>query len=905
MNPPPSRSSSSRRCARAYVCATWPSRSCAASSPVANPEEGPLVLLDGMSLAFRAYFALSPDIQTSSGLVTNALHGFASMLISLVKSQRPRALAVAFDLPGGTFRDAMTDDYKGGRAETPADLEPQFDLIRAMCETLAIPVLGVEGFEADDVLATLATWARDEQMPVIVVTGDRDTFQLVQDPYVRVLYNRRGVSDYSLYDEAGIFERCGIEAARYPLLAALRGDASDNLPGVPGVGEKTAAKLFAQYADLDELYAHLDELTPKLRENLANFEARARNNEKVMRLVRDVPLGVKPEDLTLGGWDRAAVHAFFDRFEMNSVRARVERLMSEGLLGAAATTSSATVTPEPKEVHPVAPAATVAPLATVLAGSSPTVALAGDRVAVYDLASGVLALADVDDLFANVGDVALGGHDVKALYRRAEERGARLRDPSDDTAIMAFLVDPVSGHYELNAVVERFLNESLSTEAPSLFGGSNDETLTRDVQVIARLRQKLREEIVQWELTFIYEKVELPLVAVLGRMEARGVRVDAELLRTIAEEFASEAASLDAAIQEIAGHPFKVNSPQQLQVVLFEELGLTPTKKIKSGYSTDATSLEAIVGEHEIIAKILRYREVEKLRSTYGAPLISTIAADGRIHASFNQTVARTGRLSSESPNLHNIPVRSFEGRRLRYAFVPSPGWLLAVSDYNQIELRILAHLSQDEGLLRAFDGHEDVHRSIASSVFGVSVEAVTAEQREQAKAVSYGLAYGMEAFGLSQRLAIPVSEARAIMDRYFEGFPSLRAYMERTIAEIRRVGYSRTEFGRIRPFPDLLTAVGPQRQAAERQAMNAGIQGLAADIFKSALVRLDHALSEAGLEARLILQVHDEVLVEAPPHERDEVGVRIVDALTHAANLRVPLEVSLNWGENWAAAKG
>ncbi|HEY7932050.1 MAG TPA: DNA polymerase I [Acidimicrobiales bacterium] len=869
-----------------------------------NPEEGPLVLLDGMSLAFRAYFALSPDIKTSSGLATNALHGFASMLISLVKSQQPRALAVAFDLPGGTFRDAMTEDYKGGRAETPADLEPQFDLIRTMCETLAIPVLGVEGFEADDVLATLATWARDQQIPVIVVTGDRDTFQLVQDPYVRVLYNRRGVSDYSLYDEAGIFERCGIEAARYPLLAALRGDASDNLPGVPGVGEKTAAKLFAQYANLDELYAHLEDLTPKLRENLANFEVRARNNEKVMRLVRDVPLDFKLEDLTLGGWDRAAVHAFFERFEMNSVRGRVDRLMSEGLLGAPSTAPSVQA-PSVEKVRPAAPVTTLATLASVLAAPSPTLALAGDRVAVYDLASGALALADVAELFASVGDVALGGHDVKTLYRRAEELGVRLADPADDTAIMAFLVDPVSGHYELSAVVERFLGESLSDDAPSLFGGSNDETLARDVQVIARLRQKLREEIIQWELTFIYEQVELPLVAVLGRMEARGIRVDAQLLRTIAEEFASEAASLDDEIQTMAGHPFKVNSPQQLQVVLFEELGLTPTKKIKSGFSTDANSLEAIVGEHDIIAKILRYREVEKLRSTYGAPLISTIAPDGRIHASFNQTVARTGRLSSESPNLHNIPVRSFEGRRLRYAFVPSPGWLLAVSDYNQIELRILAHLSQDEGLLRAFGGHQDVHRSIASSVFGVPVAAVTTEQREQAKAVSYGLAYGMEAFGLSQRLGIPVSEAKAIMNRYFEGFPSLRAYMERTIAEIRRVGYSRTEFGRIRPFPDLVTAVGAQRQAAERQAMNAGIQGLAADIFKSALVRLDHALSEASLEARLILQVHDEVLVEAPPKEQDEVGAIIVEALTHAANLRVPLEVSLNWGANWAAAKG
>jgi DNA polymerase-1 len=377
------------------------------------------------------------------------------------------------------------------------------------------------------------------------------------------------------------------------------------------------------------------------------------------------------------------------------------------------------------------------------------------------------------------------------------------------------------------------------------------------------------------------------------------------MLRTINEEFAREATSLEGQIQKVAGHEFKVNSPQQLQTVLFNELGLTAVKKIKSGFSTDAASLEAIVGEHQIVALILRYREVEKLRNTYGAPLIDAVGPDGRIHAEFKQTVARTGRLSSENPNLHNIPVRSQEGRRLRYAFVPSPGWLLCVADYNQIELRILAHLSQDSGLLAAFASNEDVHRSIAGSVFKVSPKDVNHEQREQAKAVSYGLAYGMEAYGLSQRLGVSVSSAKEIIEKYFTGFPSLRAYMDATIKEIRSRGYSRTEFGRIRPFPDLATAVGPQRQAAERQAMNAGIQGLAADVFKFALVRLDHELSTAGLAARLILQVHDEVLVEAPPAEKDQVEAIILDALTNAAHLSVPLEVSLSWGENWAVAKG
>lgn len=861
-----------------------------------------------MSLAFRAFFALPPDIATSEGLVTNALHGFAAMLLSLVRTQSPRALAVAFDLPGGTFRDAMVEDYKGGRAETPPEIEHQFELIRNLCEVLHIPVLGVANFEADDVLATLATWGRNESIPVVVVTGDRDAFQLVEDPFVKVLYNRRGVSDYSLYDEAGIFERCGIESKRYPLLAALRGDTSDNLPGVPGVGEKTAAKLFAQYRDMDDLYAHLSDLTPKLRENLATFEERARNNEKVMLLIRDVPLDFTLHDITLGGWNRSETDAFFDRFEMTQMRSRFGQLMKEGLLGeSGAASAPLREATEAKKAKTVQAMRVAKSLDEVLASTTtPVVAYRHTRAAVLDADKGLVALCDLDDAIDAFARVAPCGHDLKALYRTVASGDRVMLEPADDTAIMAFLLDANSGRYDLAEVAQRFLGEPIVETSPSLFDSTtSDETLTYEVALIARLREHLHAEIAQWELNFVYEQIELPLVMVLGLMEARGIRVDVELLRTIAKEFTEEAASLDKQIQKVAGHEFKVNSPQQLQTVLFDEMGLTAVKKIKSGYSTDASSLEAIQDEHKIVALILRYREVEKLRGTYGAPLIDAVQSDGRIHATFHQMVARTGRLSSDGPNLHNIPVRSKEGRRLRYAFLPSEGWELAVSDYNQIELRILAHLSQDSGLLAAFASHEDVHRTIAASVFGCAPADVLAEQREQAKAVSYGLAYGMEAFGLSRRLGVPVSVAKEIMDKYFSGFPSLRAYMDQTIKDIRAKGYSRTEFGRIRPFPDIATATGPQRQAAERQAMNSGIQGLAADIFKSALVRLDRQLRAEDLQARLILQVHDEVVVEAPPEERSRVEVVILDALTNAASLTVPLEVTLHWGENWAAAKG
>jgi len=872
----------------------------------ASEGKGPLLLIDGMSLAFRAYFALSTDIATSSGLVTNALHGFASMLNLLVKSHKPRALVVAFDLPGGTFRDDMTEDYKGGRDATPEDLDHQFDLIRDFCEVLHIPVLGVPGYEADDVLATLATWGRDQRIETIIVTGDRDSFQLVEDPYVKVLYNRRGVSDYALYDEAGIFEKYGIQPQRYELLAALRGDTSDNLPGVPGVGEKTAAKLLAQYPDFDALFAHVDDQTPKLRENLGAFEARARNNALVMKLIRDVPLDFTPDQVHMGGWDRTAVSSFFERFEMNAMRQRYEKLFAEGLLGPSGE-GGATPPSSKDEMTKVREVSVQTSIDAVLKDlACVTVVVSGERAVALNPSSYEVWCGDVSQMLTKLADRSIAGHDVKPLYRRAYETGVALADPQDDSAIMAFLVDATNGDYQLSDVAARHLGEHAKQAAPTLFGEKrSDDDLIAEVGQVDRLISRLRGEIDEWKLEFVYHSIELPLIAVLGRMEAVGIYVDVAMLQTITDELTAEVAQLEKEIQRVAGREFKVNSPQQLQTVLFDDLGLKPTKKIKSGYSTDANSLEAIVNEHEIIPLILRFREVDKLRGTYGQSLIATVGPDSRIHATFHQTVARTGRLSSDSPNLHNIPVRTQEGRRLRFAFGPTPGWELMVADYNQIELRILAHLSKDPGLLEAFSTEQDVHRAIAAVVFQKSPGDVTHDEREKAKAVSYGLAYGMEAFGLSQRLGISVAEAKAIMDQYFAGFPTLRSYMEATVRDVRAQGYSRTEFGRIRPFADLATASGPQRQAAERQAMNAGIQGLAADIFKFALVRLDHGLHQAKLNARLILQVHDEVLVEAPASEKVEVESIVRESLQGAAKLSVPLEVSLHWGENWAAAKG
>lgn len=875
--------------------------------------EGPLLLLDGMSLIFRAYYALTTEISTSDGVVTNAVHGFASMLLSLIKQHKPSGIAVAFDLQGGTFRDAMTEDYKGGRDETPDDLSPQFGFVRELCESLNIPVIGVPGYEADDVLATLAEWAYDAQKECMVVTGDRDSFQLVRDPYIRVLYNRRGVSDYSIYDEAGITERCGIDAQRYPLLAALRGDPSDNLPGVPGVGEKTAAKLFASYRDLDELYAHLADLTPKLRENLALFEQRARNNVEVMTLIKNVSIpDFTLEDVMVGGWGQSDSLSVFDKLEMDSLKARFSTLLKSGALGGAKSDDVDSGAPTVADT----PAATGVPhveyqrmanLSELEGEINLSVFATRERFAAVGERSGYCWVGSVEDFKAwyRSQTVPLATNDGKLLMRVL---GSDLIGDDrlvHDTSLMAFLINPSLGSYEFESLAQQFLELDISTGGDSLFSALNDDDLAYRASLIPRLIGELATLIAHWELEIIYHQIELPLVGVLARMEDVGIFVDAARLRTIVARFVTEANALEAEIQDLAGHPFKVNSPLQLQKILFEELGLSKGKKTKTGYSTDAGTLEKIKDEHEIVAKLLRYRELDKLRSTYGESLIACIQDDSRIHATFQQTVARTGRLSSDSPNLHNIPVRTAEGRQLREAFGPSPGWGLLVADYNQIELRVIAHLSHDEGLLAAFAAGNDIHRAIAATVFHTSVDAVSSAQREFAKAVSYGLAYGMESFGLSQRLGVPVGEAKSIIDQYFAGFPALKAYMENCVADARERGYSRTEMGRIRHFEDLRLGNGPQKAAAERQAMNAGIQGMAADIFKLALVRIDNALLAQNLTSRLVLQVHDEVLVEAPEGEKAEVEALVREAMLGAARLSVPMEISLHWGSNWSEAKG
>ena len=888
---------------------------------------GTYLLVDGNSLTYRAFFALPSDMATASGQVTNAVFGFTSMLINVIKDHRPDGMLVAFDRPEPTFRHDAEPSYKAQREAAPDILKQQMGLVREVLDALGIQQLEAAGWEADDLIAAATDAIVERGDDVIIVTGDRDSYQLVKDPHVRVLYNKRGVSDYALYDEAGIAERTGVTPELYPQYAALRGDNSDNLPGVPGVGEKTAAKLINTYGGLDGVFAHVDEQTPKLRESLTANEERARKNLELMRLRHDAPLDtVDLDDLAITP-DPAEQRRLFDFLEFRTLGDRLADVLGPGS-GISASTPRDELVAEVTEVATPAEAAALITGLDVLdlagtwegePGRSPLVGLAvvtdGSSSAVAWIPGGMLRDPDVAAALGAHGRVR--GHNVKALMRSLLDADIDLRGLALDVAIAAYLIDPAEARYELADLLDKHTafappsDDAAASGKLDLDGTSVSESgrAGRNALAVHHIAGPIEASLDAQGMAELYHSIENPLVRVLARMEHVGVGVDADALRSIHARLTAEVESLAAELREVAGRDdLNLNSPTQLRALLFDERGLSPVgvKKTKSGYSTDAQTLEKLKDQWpEFIVPLLRHREVEKLRGTYGEGLLHEIAEDGRIHATFNQTVARTGRLSSDQPNLHNIPVRSDEGRVFRTAFVPSPGRTLLVADYNQIELRCIAHLAGDPGLVEAFTSGQDIHNATAARVFAVEPERVTLDQRSKAKMVSYGLAYGMESYGLGQRLNIPTEEAAKILEAYFEAFPNVKAYMDATVQEARKTGYTVTLFGRRRPIPELLNSNWRIRQAGERQAMNAGIQGLAADIFKVALVRIDDALEQGGHDSELVLQVHDEVIVEVAEAEREVVGALVVDLMCGAAALDVPLEVNVAWGDTWAAAKG
>ena len=900
-----------------------------------------LMVLDGNSLAYRAFFALPTDMTTASGQVTNSVYGFCSMLLTLMKDHKPDGVIVVFDRKEKTFRHEAAPEYKAQREAQPDILYQQMDIIKELLEVMGIAAIDAAGFEGDDLIATIAEKAEQAGEDLLIVTGDRDTYQLVRDPHIRVLYNKRGVSDYALYDEAGIVERTGVTAAQYSQYAALRGDPSDNLDGVPGVGEKTAAKLMVKYHDIVSVFDAADEQTPKLKQGLLESRERVLRNAQLMVLRRDAPVTI---DITQTA----------PRPRMGELKTMFETLEFKSMFARAKTVFGNAPSAETKSVHKsrgdsvgeavvgsdsdcIAAKAqrceTVASAVAVLAkvaklecadvgvgwfGEPGRSALDGIAI-VVDASASAVAWIGVDVLqdkavLDGLGALAkIRAHHAKPLMKWMMDHDVDLRSITLDTAIAAYLLDPSDNKFDIQEVLGRYTNFTIQVggaeESGQLdFGSTNTDNSQRicdEAVAVGLIAGPILKALDSQGVSKLYADVEMPLVRVLARMERDGIAVDVKQLSSINENLKAHVARLTSVLHELAGRPFNINSPTQLREILFEEKKLAPGKKTKTGFSTDAATLEKIRDQWpEFIDPLLEYREFEKLRSTYGQGLLDSVGADGRIHATFNQTVARTGRLSSDQPNLHNIPVRSDEGKVFRTAFIPSKGCEFLVADYNQIELRCIAHLANDPGLIDAFTRGIDVHSATASRLFNVKESDVSSEQRSQSKMVSYGLAYGMEAYGLSQRLSVGVGEASGILDAYFVAFPNVKQYMDDTVEQTRKRGYTETLFGRRRPIPELNSSNFRIRQAGERQAMNAGIQGLAADIFKIALVRISDAFEEANLKSRVILQVHDEVIIEAVTSEKAVVEEIVLTQMKQAASLKVPLEVHSAWGTSWASAK-
>jgi DNA polymerase-1 len=886
-----------------------------------------LLLLDGHSLAYRAFYALPVEnFATKTGQTTNAVFGFTSMLINMLRDEQPTHIGVAFDVSRQSFRTEQYADYKAGRAKTPDVFAGQVSLIREVLDALGIRYVDKAGYEADDVIATLAHQARDAGMQVSVVTGDRDAFQLVDDN-ITVLYLKRGVSEMDRMTADKVMERYGVGPECYRDLAAIVGEASDNLIGVPGVGPKTAAKWIGQYGNLDGIIAQVDQIKGKAGETMRANLADVLRNYELNKLVADLELPVAPADLHWRGWDREAVHRLFDALEFRILRDRlyqyleaVEPEAEAGFDLAGTVLAPGTVAGWLAEHGTVGTPIGVAVSGTFGRGSGE---LTGVALATADGPAAWFDPARLDE--ADEPAVALWLadplrpkvlHDVKPALLAFAARGWELRGVSTDTALAAYLAKPDQRSYDLTDLALRYLQRELRVEAPddgqlTLDGFGDDGEVERTLMLRARATLDLAEAIAADPARGgehnqrLLGEVELPLAEVLARMEQAGIAADTHYLSELEAHFAAEVKAAAQAAYAVIGREFNLGSPKQLQEILFNELGLPKTKKIKTGYTTDADALQWLYAqtEHPLLEHLLRHRDVARLKSTVDG-LLKSVSDDGRIHTTFNQTVAATGRLSSTDPNLQNIPIRTQEGRRIRRAFVVGPDFeSLLSADYSQIEMRIMAHLSKDEALIEAFNSGFDFHAATASSVFAVPVEQVTADQRRKIKAMNYGLAYGLSSYGLAQQLGITPAEASVLMEEYFSRFGGVRDYLHGLVAQARRDGYTETVLGRRRYLPDLNSDNRQRREMAERMALNAPIQGSAADIIKVAMLRVDAALRESGLRSRMLLQVHDELVFEVAPGEREVLEELARTQMGAAYPLDVPLEVSVGSGRDWDAA--
>ncbi|WP_280429487.1 DNA polymerase I [Nocardia brasiliensis] len=898
-----------------------------ATSEVAPGDRPTLMLLDGHSIAYRAFFALpAENFKTVTGQTTNAVYGFTAMLINLLRDEKPTHIATAFDVSRKTFRTEAYPEYKANRSQTPDEFRGQVELTKDVLGAMGIPVMAIEGFEADDIIATLTSQAVSEGFRVLIVSGDRDAIQLVNDN-VTVLYPRKGVSDLTRFTPDEVFAKYQLTPSQYPDYAALRGDPSDNLPGIPGVGEKTAAKWIREYGDLNTLVDKVDEVKGKvgdaLRANLSSVVL----NRQLTEMVRDVPLPYTPDQLAQQPWDRNKIHQLFDDLEFRVLRDRLFETL-------------APKEPEAEAGFEISGGALeVGAVADWLAEH----AKAGVRQGVSIVGSGTPGNGDVRALAIAAGDgesgyidvailtpedeAALGAwladpavpkalHEAKAAMHALRGRGWTLGGLTSDTALAAYLVRPGQRSFNLDDLSLRYLRRELraeTDETPQLSLLDDEDTVDAELaqtemlraRAVADLADALDTELQQIESVPLLADMELPLLSVLATLEDSGIAVDTDQLETLQRQFADKVNEAANAAYEVIGKQINLGSPKQLQVVLFDELDMPKTKRTKTGYTTDADALESLFEktEHPFLQHLLEHRDATRLKVTVDG-LLKCVADDGRIHTTFNQTIAATGRLSSTEPNLQNIPIRTDTGRQIRDTFVVGSGYQsLMTADYSQIEMRIMAHLSGDEGLIEAFNSGEDLHTFVASKAFDIPLAEVTPELRRRIKAMSYGLAYGLSSYGLAAQLKISTTEAKEQMDVYFDRFGGIRDYLYEVVEQARKVGYTSTLFGRRRYLPDLDSSNRQRREAAERMALNAPIQGTAADIIKVAMINVHKAIQEAGLRSRMLLQIHDELLFEVAEGEKETLEALAKAQMSAAIHLSVPLDVSVGTGRSWDSA--
>ena len=855
-----------------------------------------LLLIDGHSMAYRAFFALpAENFTTAQGQHTNAIYGFATMLLSLLSTEKPTHVAVAFDVSRKTFRSEIFPEYKANRAKTPDEFRSQMSYLHELVTAFGITTFEVEGFEADDIIATISKQAERENSEVFICTGDRDSFQLVNEK-ITVLYPKRGVSDLTRMTPEAVQEKYGMSPEQYPDFAALRGDPSDNLPSVPGVGEKTAAKWIVEYGSLHELIANIDKLGGKVGQSLRDSVNDVIRNRELTQLVANVPLDLSIDALAWSGVDENKTNPLFEKLEFKTLKDRMKPILLKGSTKSsepefelfATEIAEGVLTPEEASAK--------------ISQHSSEIAIAFQLVE-EKLHRYAVALS-ADDVFlvhsATMGDWATDknvpkiAHDAKSLARINGLTGI-----SFDTSLAAYLVNPGVRSQELKDIQERWGDGSaINVSTP-------EQELLTSARAMFTLRDSLTRELKERNLWDLFTTMELPVADLLGRMESIGIAVNKKGLDLLAAFFEGEVSRETKAAHDAVGHEFNVASPKQLQVVLFDELGLPKTKKIKTGYTTDAESLDWLHQKsgHPVLTSLLRIRETKKLGTTVEG-LIAEIAKDGRIHTHFQQTVAATGRLSSTGPNLQNIPVRTEEGRKIRDCFTVGKGYVaLLTADYSQIEMRIMAHLSNDERLLAAFASGEDLHATVAGLVFGVKQSEVDPEMRRQMKAMSYGLAYGLSSYGLAAQLDISPPAAQQLMDTYFERFGGIRDYLKTVVEDARKVGYTETIMGRRRYLPDLMHDNRQRREVAERMALNAPIQGSAADIIKLAMLNVQTAIEKEKLKSRLLLQIHDELILEVVAGEEERISDVVRREMGAAYPLKAPLDVNAGLGLTWHEA--